>query len=372
MATAAATDPTVGTIGATPVLFFPVPTPWPMSARCDKHIHRQVSKGSILAWDPVYPRILSGIAGVEGGESCYPTQQQSWHFQASTATPSTALGPTFVCPESYTAVFSTLIESNSASRTDYTYCCPPKYTLNALLPPNQRSAAQCTSILPIGSTLSFISVTFTPTVISSTTTNVLAYIPSSTVVTAAPETVFGSPVNGYNIVAAAAQRPLDSSSSTSTPTGGGGAAPTGASGPGLPSNTSTGTPAGTIAGAVVGGLVALALGVALAYFVGRRRSRMAGAGAGAGAVEVAGSGVPPGQAYAVGPHGHQGWGDKESPYQLGVAPATTAVPDYGNGRHELPSQNQRFELPAGAGASQEGAQGGQGGGYYRPSGPGGV
>lgn len=124
MATARATDPTVGTIGATPVLFFPVPTPWPMSAGCDKQIHRQINKGSILAWDPIYPRI-GGSAGVERGESCYPTQHQSWFFQSSTATPSTALGPTFACPESYTAVFSTLIESNSASRTDYTYCCPP-------------------------------------------------------------------------------------------------------------------------------------------------------------------------------------------------------------------------------------------------------
>ncbi|KAK1836343.1 hypothetical protein QBC39DRAFT_296160 [Podospora conica] len=155
---ATATEPTVGTIGTTPVLFFPVPTPWPMSARCDKHIHRQNNQGSILAWDPVYPQLASR-ATVERGESCYPTQQQSWHFQASTATPSTALGPTFVCPEQYTAVFSTLVESNSASRTDYTYCCPPyvspsparwvqrtdptrKYTLNALLPQNQRSAVQ--------------------------------------------------------------------------------------------------------------------------------------------------------------------------------------------------------------------------------------
>jgi len=115
-----ATGPTLGTLSGTPVLFFPVPTPWPSSAGCDRYIYRQLGEGSILAWDPVYSR---GIG--TGAESCLLPQQASWWLQDGSANPSTALGPTFVCPMAYSAVHSTVLDSNSAAQTQYTYCCPP-------------------------------------------------------------------------------------------------------------------------------------------------------------------------------------------------------------------------------------------------------
>lgn len=404
MANRPATDPTIRNLGSTPVLFFPVPTAWPMSTGCSKNIYRQINGGSILAWDPIYPQIAAS-ALTERRQSCFPTQQQSWHFQDLNAAPSTALGPAFVCPESYSAVAATVLESNSASRTEFTYCCPPyvpssshslptflshqrtnppsrKYALNALPAPNTRSAIQwyssppppqrpnpstnpprSTSLLPVGSILSFVSVTFTPTVIApaTTTTSVLAYIQSSTVVTATAETVYAVPINGYNIIAAAAADPEGPPDNRSTPTGG----PADNT-----STTTTATSPGTIAGAVVGGLVALALALALAYFVGRRRSsnrrrsRMLlddGEGAKARAVvELPGGG---GAAAAMVDDAYsrqqrRGWDDdKESPpYRYGVAPAPAPA-------HELPSETQRYELHGGVDA-EDGAKGGKGGGYY--------
>lgn len=119
-ATTAATDPTSGIVFGTPVVFFPVPTPWPSSAGCDKYVYRQGNEGLILAWDPIYP----AYAGTEA-QSCFPPQQSSWWFQSTKANPSTALGPTFVCPEAYSAVHSTILANNSAAQTQYTYCCPP-------------------------------------------------------------------------------------------------------------------------------------------------------------------------------------------------------------------------------------------------------
>jgi hypothetical protein len=56
-----ATNPTVGTIDGTPVVFYPVPTPWPLSAGCENYIYRQLA-GTILAWDPVYPLIFETAA----------------------------------------------------------------------------------------------------------------------------------------------------------------------------------------------------------------------------------------------------------------------------------------------------------------------
>lgn len=113
------TDPTLGSLSGTPVLFFPVPTPWPSAAVCDKYIYRQLGEGTILAWDPVYTSFGTGI------ESCLLPQQRSWWFQPATQSPSIALGPTFVCPKAYSAVHSTVLDNLSGTQTQYTYCCPP-------------------------------------------------------------------------------------------------------------------------------------------------------------------------------------------------------------------------------------------------------
>ncbi len=138
-ATTAATDPTSGIVFGTPVVFFPVPTPWPSSAGCDKYVYRQGNEGLILAWDPIYP----AYAGTEA-QSCFPPQQSSWWFQSTKANPSTALGPTFVCPEAYSAVHSTILANNSAAQTQYTYCCPP-YVSRGRRPPHHGSMSVRTS-----------------------------------------------------------------------------------------------------------------------------------------------------------------------------------------------------------------------------------
>ena len=65
---ATATNPTVGTVNGTPIVFYPVPTPWPLSAGCDTYIYRQLAAGTILAWDPVYPQIFA-------------TSAQSWYVK---------------------------------------------------------------------------------------------------------------------------------------------------------------------------------------------------------------------------------------------------------------------------------------------------
>ena len=121
-------ESTTGTLFGTSVEFFPLSTAYPSLAGCETGIYRQLDGGTILAWDPVYTRFEPGA------DACYPPQQRSWWDQASDADPSSALGPTFVCPEAYNAVHSTVLESNSASQAHYTYCCP-KYVHT---PPDHR------------------------------------------------------------------------------------------------------------------------------------------------------------------------------------------------------------------------------------------
>lgn len=52
--------------------------------------------------------------------SCLPPQVSSWWSQNAGANPYTALGPTFVCPEAYSAVQTVVV--NSA--LEEVFCCP--------------------------------------------------------------------------------------------------------------------------------------------------------------------------------------------------------------------------------------------------------
>lgn len=113
---ASATLTTAGVILGTPVVFFPVPTPWSM---CGEYVLRRGEKGQFVAFDPIYSSVTN-----ERGQPCYSTQQSLWFYQENFASTSAALGPTFVCLESYTSTHSTLVDSNTASLTQYTYCCP--------------------------------------------------------------------------------------------------------------------------------------------------------------------------------------------------------------------------------------------------------
>lgn len=177
---------TLGTILGTPVLFYPVLTPWPMSPGCDKYIYRQDSEAYIIAYDPIYPEIIGKEA-----QSCFHHEQAaSWH-QAETAQPSIALGPTFVCPESWNAAQTTKIDEDATALTLFTYCCPPRFTLHAAFPVTARSIEQCTSRIPPRGTIKLVSLTFVST---GTEMNRRVYTVSTTA------TVHAPPVNGYNIV----------------------------------------------------------------------------------------------------------------------------------------------------------------------------
>ncbi|KAL2187613.1 hypothetical protein L209DRAFT_742874 [Thermothelomyces heterothallicus CBS 203.75] len=118
---ATATQPTVGDLSGTPVLFYPVPTPWPSAPGCGKYLYRALMETTMVAYDP---RAVVAGANPEAS-SCYVPQHSAWLGQNPNTTPSTALGPTFVCPEAWGAVHSTVLKSNSAGETQFTYCCPP-------------------------------------------------------------------------------------------------------------------------------------------------------------------------------------------------------------------------------------------------------
>ncbi|KAK1832790.1 hypothetical protein QBC39DRAFT_67746 [Podospora conica] len=255
-----ATRTTTGTILGSSVDFIPVPTPWPMSARCDEYIWRRSADGAVRAFDPNYPYVDGGR-----GQSCYPDPQSLWWFGRS------VLGPTFVCPESYTSIHSTLVDGDFDALTQFTYCCPPSYTLNTILPWDASyPSKQCTSIVRPSTTIFFV------TERRSTSSGFTFPSSTYTMYTYATETIYGIPVNGFNIVQ---QRQLDGTGTTGTTTvqpsatddaGGGGTKVSG----------------GVIAGAVVGGVAALVL-LGLVFLFIRSWGRKRKAGAGVGSLPVA-------------------------------------------------------------------------------------
>ncbi|KAK3300460.1 uncharacterized protein B0H64DRAFT_15904 [Chaetomium fimeti] len=284
---ATATDLTVGNLSGSPIIFYPAPTPWPSSAGCEKNIYRQADGGSILAWDPVYANRF----GLKEARGCHAPQVSAWWWQ--NRQPVTAFGPTFVCPEAYSAVYTSTLDSISAVPTQFTYCCPSNYNLGAVFQPTQKTMLQCTSKAGPGATISYMTrtsltrkVTITgvdgtvvqPTVLS---TN----IPTSTVVRLSPATVYGLPVNGFNIGQRQASSTGGASNTVTPPLSPTGAlsptdalsttdvlsptdvlsttdTPTQSRGPGL-------TPA-AIAGIVVGAVIAVGLLALGTFFLGRR------------------------------------------------------------------------------------------------------
>jgi hypothetical protein len=75
-----------------------------------------------VVWDPFYGR---GI--VTDATTCHPPQVTTWWFQSSDALLYTALGPTFACPEAYSTVTTTVIESS----VQQVYCCPSYVSVSA-------------------------------------------------------------------------------------------------------------------------------------------------------------------------------------------------------------------------------------------------
>ena len=104
---------TILTIGGTPTIFLPVPSPYPYENGCSTNIY-QFQSATFLAWDPIYGKSISAAT------SCFPPQVTSWWLQASDALIYTALGPTFACPEAYSTVSTNVV----ATSVEEVYCCP--------------------------------------------------------------------------------------------------------------------------------------------------------------------------------------------------------------------------------------------------------
>ncbi|CZR56665.1 uncharacterized protein PAC_06554 [Phialocephala subalpina] len=169
------------TVGGTPTEFLPLATPWPSGDGCAANIylHTPVSSpNTFLAFDPLF-----GASMVASARSCLPPQVTSWWNQGTSASPYIALGPTFVCPQAYSAVQTVLV----ATSLQQVFCCPSQYSF--LVPQPNRGGvfpSQCMSTISSGQTFAFLSNqaqsdAFTATVVMSTTA-----------------TVFGIPVNGFN------------------------------------------------------------------------------------------------------------------------------------------------------------------------------
>ncbi|KAH6650660.1 hypothetical protein F5144DRAFT_608574 [Chaetomium tenue] len=267
--TTVATEPVGGNLSGSPIIFYPLPTPWPAPIGCEKYLYRQTDEGTILAWDPVYPSRFQ----IEEARRCFSRQLGDWWWQDRTGKLplQTAFGPTFVCPEAYTAVHtSTLDSSVSAAQTAFTYCCPSNYALGAVFQPTQRHVMQCTSVVMPGETLSYMSRTSVTRTVTVSGTSEKATVQStniatSTVVKSSRAIVYAVPINGFNIV--------HQQGSGTGPGNGTATPPLSTTDTPLKSNSPSMTP-GAIAGVAVGaalGTGLLALGAFFIWKVWERR-----------------------------------------------------------------------------------------------------
>lgn len=150
-----------------------------------------------------------------------------------------------------------------------------------------------TSTVPLGSTLSYVTDVLS--------VSAFVQIPTSTVVSSKAATIFGIPVNGYNIVT---RRQLDSTQSTGTATGIATAtAP--ADGAAAEGND---MPAGAIAGVAVSGAAGLVFLGLVFWFIRKRGIKRKAA--------------------------------------VGLLPVVTELPAKDFQAHEMSDQNRRHEMPS--------------------------
>ncbi|KAF4902692.1 hypothetical protein CGCF415_v009287 [Colletotrichum fructicola] len=184
-----ATTPTVVTANGRPTVYSPLPTPWPMKSDCASRSYRQSDEGPILAWDPYF-----GMNMDSGAATCFPEAVTSWWFQTVSQATSIALGPTFECPQLYTAA-QTLLE---AGGVQHVFCCPSDYSFNVPQPNRPVFPSQCLSMATPGQTITYVSLTIgTNGAIAKRTTSV---------VNSAEVTIWAVPVNGYNFPASSTSR----------------------------------------------------------------------------------------------------------------------------------------------------------------------
>ncbi|KAG6357686.1 hypothetical protein INS49_013565 [Diaporthe citri] len=242
---------TVMTIGGTPTIFVPLPTPYPSEDGCGTNIYQLASTTpTFLAWDPAYGKSVTDAA------SCIPSQVSTWRFQDPDALLYTAIGPTFVCPEAYSTVSTTV----TASSVQKVYCCPSQYTLLSAHP-NEAAVfpSQWTSMITEGQTLSWFTGMASGSSLSTTT------------VFTSPATMFAGPVNGFNIAT--------SSQATATDSAAGGTQQTTTPSSQSPQSSASSTGTSTLGlsiGITLGIVFAvLLLGIAAFVLWRRRRARLA-------------------------------------------------------------------------------------------------
>ncbi|KAH0439388.1 hypothetical protein CcaCcLH18_02865 [Colletotrichum camelliae] len=172
------------TANGRPTVYSPLPTPWPMNSDCASRTYRQSDDGPIIAWDPYFGMNIDSKAA-----TCFPAAVTSWWFQTVSQATSIALGPTFECPQLYTAA-QTLLE---AGGVQHVFCCPSDYSFNVPQPNRPVFPSQCLSMATPGQTITYDSLTIgTNGAIAKRTTSV---------VNSAEVTIWAVPVNGYNFPA---------------------------------------------------------------------------------------------------------------------------------------------------------------------------
>lgn len=106
------------TVGGSTTAFLPLPSAWPSGTDCTSNLYLHTPIDGVLtflAWDPLY-----GASMVLSAQSCLPPQVSNWWSQPVDESIYTALGPTFVCPEAYSAVQTAVVSSSLLQ----TFCCP--------------------------------------------------------------------------------------------------------------------------------------------------------------------------------------------------------------------------------------------------------
>ncbi|EPE31058.1 kinesin light chain, putative [Glarea lozoyensis ATCC 20868] len=165
------------TVSGTITAWLPLSTPFIRDASCSTAIAKL--GGNLYALD-FYNNNRTGL--------CLPDEIVGpWEAQISHSPTRTLVGPTFVCPEAYSAV-QTIVISHSTSQT---LCCPSSYQLSVAAS-TAGVPMQCVSKLTAGDKLRYIDPSVTDMYLTTTIGSQLA--------SGEVDFVFGWHANGYNII----------------------------------------------------------------------------------------------------------------------------------------------------------------------------
>ncbi|KUI63178.1 hypothetical protein VP1G_10303 [Cytospora mali] len=261
-----ATTPFLTTVSGTATSLVPLPTAWTSAgADCGEAIYQQIG-GNFLAWDPWYVHYIDGDL-----TTCWPPQASSWWNQDSS--PSTSLGPTFVCPGAYHPAYT----SSVGSQTTKTICCPSGYNLYVADFDRTIFPSQCTSTVTAGATLDWEKIYYDSAAGDTWST-------TSTTVQSDILTIFGIPVNGFNVVATSTTTSSTGSTDTDSGTSSSSARTMTTASSSVPSSSSSSSGSTSVVGVAVGASVGAVVGVLLvavgAFLVWRRRRRGGSSGRG--------------------------------------------------------------------------------------------